>query len=193
MEELAVALDEWSAGVNRALVRRCLPQKSLVVRLGPVRSVDPARVSRWLLGRRQIWQGRVVLPGAELTADIVRALGLRGAEAGRLMREADRVDRLRGRLGEYPGWRRRAGEQLTGGGTGSLARGGGARDRRGHRDGRDPRRPRRSDPDARGRPWWERPEGVTAVLGGAFAVVAAVTVAVSTRPNGSYPQGNRVP
>ncbi|MDI9582330.1 MAG: hypothetical protein C0P63_007190 [Actinomycetales bacterium] len=112
-DDLGTALDEWSGEFRAVVDRAGLPAKVLVKRLRDLGvSADESRISRWLSGRKQIWSSRIALPGAGLAEKIAEALRLPGADAERLIRLAERVDRARERLEPHQRWRARAAEYL---------------------------------------------------------------------------------
>ncbi|MGV4988930.1 hypothetical protein [Streptomyces sp. NRAIS3] len=180
-ESFADALDEWSKKVNQVLERNNLPQKSLVARLTPLRSVDASQVSRWLSGREQIWKGRAALPGAGLTRDIIHALKLSDPDAGVLAQMASQVDQLQKQLMEHKGWRKRACEHLQS--AGAIAT-----DQTGTTKSTAPT-PRRS----KIKPWGEQPTWARVAVISALAAAVIVTVAVvrpdSGRKVANGPQG----
>ncbi|MBX6169039.1 MAG: hypothetical protein IRY84_15555, partial [Thermobispora bispora] len=108
-DDLGTALDEWSGEFRAVVDRAGLPAKVLVKRLRDLGvSADESRISRWLSGRKQIWSSRIALPGAGLAEKIAEALRLPGADAERLIRLAERVDRARERLEPHQPWTARA-------------------------------------------------------------------------------------
>ncbi|MEV0695469.1 hypothetical protein [Streptomyces sp. NPDC050388] len=175
-EAFADALDEWSRKVTEILEQKNLPQKSLVARLAPLRSVDASQVSRWLSGHEQLWKGRAALPGAGLTRDIIQALQLSGHDADLLTQRATRVDQLQKQLMEHKGWRKKACEHLQ-----SAAN---AADRTDSTEGAKP-----AFSNRRFKPWEEQPTWARAALAG--VLLAAVTAAfVIMRPGGVQDTAN---
>jgi hypothetical protein len=104
------ALDEWAREVKDACRASAVQQKQLAIRLTELprrRTVDQSRVSKWLSGRRIVTTGGAALPGKGLSQDIVRALGLQGPRARRIMQLGERIDLVQAQLERrYPsGWR----------------------------------------------------------------------------------------
>ncbi|GAA2607340.1 hypothetical protein GCM10010424_69230 [Streptomyces lienomycini] len=104
------ALDEWAKEVKYACRASAVQQKQLANRLTELtkgRTVDQSRVSKWLSGRRIVTTGGAALPGKGLSQDIVRALGLQGPQARRIMQLGERIDLAQAQLERrYPsGWR----------------------------------------------------------------------------------------
>ncbi|MFJ3213527.1 hypothetical protein [Streptomyces flaveolus] len=108
--EFGEALDEWAREVKQACRASAVQQKQLANRLTEPtkgRKVDQSRVSKWLSGRKIVTTGGAALPGKGLSQDIIRALGLQGAPAQRVMRLGERIDLVQAQLERrYPsGWR----------------------------------------------------------------------------------------
>ncbi|MFI9251154.1 hypothetical protein [Streptomyces sp. NPDC053069] len=110
IDEFGDALDEWAKEVKHVCRASAVQQQQLASRLTELSkrgSVDPSRVSKWLSGRKIVTSGGAALPGKGLSQDIVRALGLQGAQARRVMQLGERIDLLQAQLERrYPsGWR----------------------------------------------------------------------------------------
>ncbi|MFH8701996.1 hypothetical protein [Streptomyces chartreusis] len=103
IDEFGDALDEWAKEVKHVCRASGMQQQQLASRL----SVDPSRVSKWLSGRKIVTTGGAALPGKGLSQDIVRALGLQGAQARRVLQLGERIDLAQTQLERrYPsGWR----------------------------------------------------------------------------------------
>lgn len=108
--EFGDALDEWARGVKDACRASAVQQKQLANRLTELtkgRTIDQSRVSKWLSGRKIVTTGGAALPGKGLSQDIIRALGLQGAQARKIMQLGERIDLVQAQLERrYPsGWR----------------------------------------------------------------------------------------
>ncbi|MFD5510678.1 hypothetical protein ACFWIB_23310 [Streptomyces sp. NPDC127051] len=119
IDEFGDALDEWAREVREACRVSAVQHQELASRMTklPKRgTVTPSRVSKWLSGRRIVISGGAGLPGRGVSRDIVRALGLEGARAQRLMRLGERIDLVQAELERrYPsGWRVAAQAHLLG-------------------------------------------------------------------------------
>ncbi|MFI0777320.1 helix-turn-helix domain-containing protein [Streptomyces sp. NPDC021212] len=110
IDEFGDALDKWASEVKEVCRALGVQQQQLASRLtelSKLGGVSPSRVSKWLSGRKIITTGGAALPGKGLSQDIVRALGLQGAQARRVMQLGERVDLVQVQLERrYPtGWR----------------------------------------------------------------------------------------
>ncbi|WP_405760970.1 hypothetical protein [Streptomyces sp. NBC_00045] len=117
--EFGDALDEWAGAVREACRAAGVQHQQLAGRMTELTrrgTVTPSRVSKWLSGRRIVTSGGAGLPGRGVSRDIVRALGLEGARAQRLMRLGERIDLVQAQLERrFPGgWRVAAQAHLLG-------------------------------------------------------------------------------
>ena len=110
IDEFGDALDEWAKEIKHLCRASGVQQQQLASRLTELSirgNVDPSRVSKWLSGRKIVVTGGAALPGRGLSQDIVRALGLQGAQARRVLQLGERIDLVQVQLERrYPtGWR----------------------------------------------------------------------------------------